>query len=141
MLDADIDIMQASIITPLPGTALFKRLEAEGRLLHTNFPEDWERYNYAEVVHKPGKMSPQEFEKAVHENWDRLYDLKALKKKFMKTLKITKNPLTAAWAFSSNMHLRNFCFETRSEILDVKEVFPELFGNSFSSNFNFKSNL
>ena len=140
MLDSDIDIMQASIITPLPGTALFRRLEAEGRLLHTNFPEDWERYNYAEVVHKPGRMSPEEFEKAVHENWDRIYDLRILKKKFLKTLKVTQNPLTAAWAFSSNMHLRNFCFETRAEILDVRDVFPELFGNSLGSNFNFNSN-
>lgn len=133
MLDADIDIMQASIITPLPGTALFRRFEEEGRLLHTNFPEDWERYNYAEVVHKPGKLSPREFEESVHENWDRIYDLKMMRKKFMKTLKITKNPLTAAWSFSSNMHLRNFVMEGRKEILNVHDEFPELFASGDSS--------
>lgn len=126
ILDADIDIMQASILTPLPGTLLFKRFEAEGRLLHTNFPEDWERYNYAEVVYKPQKMNPEDFEQAVYENWERLYNLKNLKRKFLKTLKITKNPSTAAWAFTSNMHLRNFCFENSKEILDVVDVFPEL---------------
>ena len=126
ILDANIDIMQASILTPLPGTLLFKRFEAEGRLLHTNFPEDWERYNYAEVVYRPQKMSPEDFEQAVYENWERLYNLKNLKRKFLKTLKITKNPSTAAWAFSSNMHLRNFCFENSKEILDVVDVFPEL---------------
>jgi radical SAM superfamily enzyme YgiQ (UPF0313 family) len=127
ILDADIDIMQASILTPLPGTLLFKRFEVEGRLLYTNFPEDWERYNYAEVVHRPQKMSPEDFEQAVYENWERLYNLKNLKRKFLKTLKITKNPSTAAWAFSSNMHLRNFCFENSKEILDAADVFPDLF--------------
>lgn len=128
ILNADIDIIQASILTPLPGTALYKRFEAEGRLLYTNFPEDWERYNYAEVLHKPQKMSVTDYEQAVYENWERLYDLKTLKKKFLNTLKLTKNPTTAAWAYSSNMHMRNFCFEGSKEILHVEDVFPELFG-------------
>jgi len=60
-------------------------------------------------------------------NWERLYNLKTLKKKFLNTLKITKNPTTAAWSYSSNIHMRNFCFEGRAEIIDVAEQFPELF--------------
>jgi radical SAM superfamily enzyme YgiQ (UPF0313 family) len=127
ILNSDIDIMQASILTPLPGTALYNRLRDEGRLLYTNYPDDWERYNYAEVVYKPQRMSPETFEEAVYENWERLYNVKTLKKKFLNTLKLTKNATTAAWAFSSNMHMRNFCFEGRAEILDVKCVFPEIF--------------
>jgi radical SAM superfamily enzyme YgiQ (UPF0313 family) len=127
ILNADIDIIQASILTPLPGTALFRRFEEEGRLLYTNFPQDWERYNYAEVLHKPQKMSVKDYEQAVYESWDRLYDLKTMKRKFLNTLKLTKNPTTAAWAYSSNMHMRNFCFEGRKEILCVEDVFPELF--------------
>lgn len=126
ILNADIDIIQASILTPLPGTELYKRLEAEGRLLHTNFPGDWERYNYAEVVHRPEKMSVEEFEAAVHESWERLYSTTALKKKFLNTLKLTKNPSTAAWALSSNLHLRNFVFEGMKDRLDIKDVFPQL---------------
>lgn len=126
ILDADIDIIQASVLTPLPGTALFKRFEQEDRLLHTNFPEDWERYNYAEVVFKPHKMTPGEFSSSVYENWERLYDLKTLKRKFLRTLKLTNNPTTAAWAFSSNLHLRNFVFEGKKEILQMDEAFPQL---------------
>lgn len=133
ILNADIDIIQASILTPLPGTALFKRFEAEGRLLHTDFPRDWERYNYAEVLHKPQKMDVKDYEAAVYDSWDRLYDLKTMKKKFLNTLKLTKNPTTAAWAYSSNLHLRNFCFEGRKELLRVEEVFPELFNPNLNS--------
>ena len=126
ILETDIDIMQASILTPLPGTDLFKRFEEEGRLLYHDYPRDWERYNYAEVVFKPQKMSPEEFGAAVYHNWEQLYDLKTLKRKFLNTLKLTKNPATAAWAFSSNLHLRNFVFEGNKELLDMKSTFPQL---------------
>ncbi|MCK5079054.1 MAG: B12-binding domain-containing radical SAM protein, partial [Bacteroidales bacterium] len=126
ILDADIDIIQASVLTPLPGTALFKRFEQEGRLLHTNFPEDWERYNYAEVVFQPNKMTPGEFSSSVYENWERLYEIKTLKRKFLRTLKLTNNPTTAAWAFSSNLQLRNFVFEGKKKVLQLDETFPQL---------------
>jgi hypothetical protein len=74
-------------------------------------------------------MTPKEFEQAVQENWSKIYDLKTLRKKFLNTLKFTKNTETAAWAFSSNLHLRNFVFEGNKEFIDVREAFPELFGN------------
>ena len=40
-----VDIIQMTNLTPLPGTKMFERLKAEGRLLATNWPADWERYN------------------------------------------------------------------------------------------------
>lgn len=126
ILNAEIDIMQSTILTPLPGTALYKRFEEEGRLLYTNYPDDWERYNYAEVVFKPQKMSAEEFSTSVYENWDRLYDLKNLKRKFMSTLKLTGNPSTAVWGFNSNLHMRNFVFEGKKEVLSVEAAFPNL---------------
>lgn len=128
ILNSDIDIIQASILTPLPGTDLFKRFEEEGRLLYHDYPSDWERYNYAEVVFKPQKMSPSAFEQVVYENWERLYDVKNLRKKFLNTMKVTKDPVAAAWAFTSNLHLRNFVFEGKKEFIDARETFPELFG-------------
>lgn len=126
ILNADIDIMQATVLTPLPGTELYCRLLSEGRLLYTNYPEDWERYNYTEVVFKPQKMSPQEFSDAAYENWERLYDLKTLKRKFLKTLKLTHNPTAAIWGLTSNLQLRNFVFEGQKEMLDVESAFPSL---------------
>jgi len=126
MLSADIDIMQATILTPLPGTLLYNRFLDEGRLLYTNYPEDWERYNYTEAVFEPQQMSAHDFQQSVQENWERLYDLKTLKRKFLKTMKITKNPGTAAWAFSSNLHMRNLVFESQKEILTMANTFPEL---------------
>jgi radical SAM superfamily enzyme YgiQ (UPF0313 family) len=44
------------ILTPYPGTPLFRQLEREGRLLHRN----WDLYDTAHVVHRPQRMSPEE---------------------------------------------------------------------------------
>jgi radical SAM superfamily enzyme YgiQ (UPF0313 family) len=45
-----------NILTPLPGTKLFKRLEAEGRILH----KDWTKYDTQHVVFSPAGMSADE---------------------------------------------------------------------------------
>lgn len=44
------------ILTPYPGTPLFRQLEAEGRLLH----RDWEKYDTAHVVFLPKHLTPVE---------------------------------------------------------------------------------
>jgi radical SAM superfamily enzyme YgiQ (UPF0313 family) len=44
------------ILTPYPGTPLFRQFEAEGRLLH----RDWEKYDTAHVVFRPKHLSPEE---------------------------------------------------------------------------------
>jgi len=44
------------ILTPYPGTPLFRQFEAEGRLLHRN----WEDYDTAHVVFQPKHLAPDE---------------------------------------------------------------------------------
>lgn len=50
-----IDLPTYHILTPLPGTRLFQRMEEEGRLLH----KDWAEYNGSSVVFKP-RLMPEE---------------------------------------------------------------------------------
>jgi radical SAM superfamily enzyme YgiQ (UPF0313 family) len=45
-----------NILTPLPGTMLFKRLEEEGRILN----RDWSKYDTQHVVFMPARMSPDD---------------------------------------------------------------------------------
>jgi radical SAM superfamily enzyme YgiQ (UPF0313 family) len=44
------------ILTPYPGTPLFRQMEAEGRLQH----RDWTRYDTAHVVFRPRHMTPEQ---------------------------------------------------------------------------------
>jgi radical SAM superfamily enzyme YgiQ (UPF0313 family) len=50
-----IELPTFFILTPLPGTPVFQRMEAEGRLLH----KDWSKYNGATVVFTPKLMTEE----------------------------------------------------------------------------------
>jgi len=45
--ESELDGLNPTILTPLPGTRDFARYEAEGRILFRNYPDDWEKYTLA----------------------------------------------------------------------------------------------
>ena len=46
------------ILTPYPGTQLYRRMQAQGRLLHNN----WDLYDTRHTVFRPSRMSPEQLE-------------------------------------------------------------------------------
>jgi radical SAM superfamily enzyme YgiQ (UPF0313 family) len=66
-----------NILTPFPGTELFKRMEKEGRILH----KDWSRYDTKHVVFQPPKLSPQELEAGYRKIVREVYSFDAIWKK------------------------------------------------------------
>jgi radical SAM superfamily enzyme YgiQ (UPF0313 family) len=57
------------ILTPYPGTPLFRQLEAEGRILHRN----WDRYDTAHCVFRPRHMEPEVLEAGYSWCYERLF--------------------------------------------------------------------
>jgi radical SAM superfamily enzyme YgiQ (UPF0313 family) len=57
------------ILTPYPGTPLFRQLEAEGRILH----RDWDKYDTAHVVFQPKHMTCEELDRGYAWCYDRLF--------------------------------------------------------------------
>ena len=53
LLEANIDALQSTRLTPFPGTPLFEKMDKEGRI----FDKDWSHYDFFHVVHRPLKMS------------------------------------------------------------------------------------
>jgi len=51
--DLEVDMIQVSVLTPLPGTPFFAAME--GRLLDRN----WAHYDYHHVVFQPRRLSPE----------------------------------------------------------------------------------
>jgi radical SAM superfamily enzyme YgiQ (UPF0313 family) len=47
-----------NILTPYPGTAVYRQLKGEGRLL----TENWKYYDHSTVVFRPKNMSPYELQ-------------------------------------------------------------------------------
>lgn len=57
------------VMTPYPGTALFHRMEAEGRLLH----RDWDLYDTRHTVFKPARLTPDQLENGYWHAYERFY--------------------------------------------------------------------
>jgi len=97
-----VDIIQVTNLTPLPGTKMFERFRDEGRLLATNYPDDWERYTFTETVYRPKKMTARELDEAIYElrhaaareNW--------VVKRALRTLIRTRSLTTAGFVLGMN---------------------------------------
>ncbi len=70
-VDAAIDLPRFAVVTPFPNTPLYRRLEAEGRILTRN----WELYDGQHVVFQPARMSPEELRDGVEAAWKHTYSL------------------------------------------------------------------
>ena len=57
------------IMTPYPGTGLYQRMEAEGRLLH----RDWDLYDTRHTVFRPARMSPERLEEGYWKSYQQFY--------------------------------------------------------------------
>ncbi len=64
-----IDLPRYAIATPFPGTGLFRRLKAQGRLLH----QRWDLYDVEHVVFQPRRMSPERLQEGLQWSWRQSY--------------------------------------------------------------------
>ena len=57
-IEQGIETATFHILTPYPGTALYNRLDRQGRILH----RDWDRYDTRHVVYQPARIRPEALE-------------------------------------------------------------------------------
>src|SRR6476661_9720183 len=57
-VEQGIETATFHILTPYPSTALYQRMAAEGRLLHSR----WDLYDTRHVVYRPARLSAEELE-------------------------------------------------------------------------------
>ena len=129
ILNSTIDSFQCTILTPLPGTVLFHRMEAQNRIVLNNYPADWQQYdNTRATLNMPG-MAPAEIESAMHEIWLSLYNKEAMRRKMFRTLWNTRSFMTAYWSYASNHNYGRMFFE------NISDNHP----NGVKSNFEWKN--
>ena len=66
-----VDTIQFSMLTPIPGTRLYKQLDREGRI----FSKDWTLYDAHHVVFEPSKMTPYVLQRETFKAMKRFYTL------------------------------------------------------------------
>ncbi len=74
-VEAQIDLPRFAVVTPFPGTALYQRLESEGRILTRN----WELYDGQHVVFQPAQMSVEELQRGIETAWKHAYSVPSMR--------------------------------------------------------------
>jgi len=80
-VDIGIDLPRFAVITPFPGTGLFHKLEAQGRILHKN----WELYDGQHVVFQPARMSPETLLQGTEAAWKYVYSFPSIARRLRRT--------------------------------------------------------
>ena len=102
--ETGIDGCQFTILTPFPGTRLYDQMRQEGRLLYTDYPRDWARYNAYELVIRPRNMTIHELVRGQQYMYDATSTLRHSFRRGVKTLVNTRSFVNAAINFSWNYY-------------------------------------
>jgi radical SAM superfamily enzyme YgiQ (UPF0313 family) len=103
VLESGIDVMTFGLLTSMPGSQLWKRLDQEGRKIRTNFPEDWVYYNSGHLTHLLDSMSLEDFIDGMQYVYDSLFDKKVLRERAFESRRRTGNSVNSMFAFRINL--------------------------------------
>ncbi len=120
ILHSNIDTYQLGILTPMPGTKIFNEFSAANRIFKNNYPEDWEYYSVEDVTFNPAKMTESELYDEMLKTWSLLYGKKTVTKKFIETLRATKNMEAAVWALSTNISYSSMAVDLPDNPLNIE---------------------
>jgi len=97
-VESQIDLPRFAISTPFPGTALYHRLEREGRVLTRN----WELYDGQHVVFQPARMSVQELQEGTERAWRAAYSVGSIARR------LRGSPASPWVALTANLGYRHY---------------------------------
>jgi radical SAM superfamily enzyme YgiQ (UPF0313 family) len=97
-----IAIARFYILTPIPGTDLYKQYKEEGRLLH----EDYQYYTSTHCVYQPAKMTPDELQESYQWVIDRIYSLPSIIRRTIFNRNFLRHPLLYLYALMVNLDYR-----------------------------------
>jgi len=69
-----VELAYFNVLTPLPGTALFDRYNAAGRI----FDRDWAKYDGKHVVYRPSRMTPEQLQEGFYWANHQFYSLSSI---------------------------------------------------------------
>jgi hypothetical protein len=102
--ESGLDVPWPGLLTPYPGTALFARLKAESRLLFTDFPADWSKYNQTLVV-APKSGQRDEFLNRLQAFVARNFGLGSVLTRAWRTWRYSRSVLRALLVYNLNRSL------------------------------------
>jgi radical SAM superfamily enzyme YgiQ (UPF0313 family) len=74
---SEMEFAQFSLLTPLPGTALFRQFEEEQRIVH----RDWSKYDLGSIVFNHPRLSAERLHFEKNHAWRRFYSIRSMIKR------------------------------------------------------------
>jgi radical SAM superfamily enzyme YgiQ (UPF0313 family) len=97
------------ILTPYPGTPLFRQVETEGRLLH----KDWSLYDTAHVVFRPRHMEPEELQQGYEWLYERLFSHASIWKRRPTDLRAVLPYFAMSYLYKKSNFMWHLLIQTR----------------------------
>lgn len=102
-IESGIDLPRFAVLTPFPGTPLYHRLVAEGRILS----RDWEQYDGQHVVFQPRQMSAAELIAGHERAWRRVYGWSAIARRLWRARNLRPLAISANLGYRFYAHHLN----------------------------------
>jgi radical SAM superfamily enzyme YgiQ (UPF0313 family) len=109
------DSFQTSVLTPLPGTELFDKMKATDRLLYTQFPTDWQRYDYFEPTIRHPVLPTDVLDKEAMKAKRKIYSWPNIIWRSFRTLFRTRNYMATLMLTLNYWHYRNIFLKGREK--------------------------
>ena len=94
-MDNRIDVAHMHLLTPFPGTRLYDRLRAEGRIVDS----DWSKYNLSEAVISHPQMTARELSDGYYWAWREVYKVKNVLKRSLGGIRGLPYRMAANYSF------------------------------------------
>lgn len=127
------DAIHSGILTPFPGTKIFKEYQDLDRLCYENFPEDWKHYNLKSITIKPDyDIDFSLYSSIVKKNILKPYNPVRILFRAIKTYTRTQNIIITLNCFSVNIKYRNyFLNKTDSKLLRFHDFLNNILGENW----------
>lgn len=104
VLDLKLPWPRFYIMTPMPGTVLYKEYKEQGKLLH----EDYTKYNGSVCVHKPENISPEKLTEMYWWLYKEVYSYKNIIRRIILRKDFFTNYKFFLFALMVNIHYKKF---------------------------------
>jgi radical SAM superfamily enzyme YgiQ (UPF0313 family) len=98
-----VDFLNVLILTPLPGTRLWDKMEEEGRILSNRFPEDWKYFTLTLPVGRYKNFSREEILGELETCVRRFYSVRGIVRRVARSLLLREHPFLV---FAGNLSYR-----------------------------------
>lgn len=122
VLENEIDAVQLSLETPLPGTAFYKQMQEESRLLLTDYPNDWRHYTIFEPVFRMSGMTPVDAYEGLLEAYAEVSSFRSSLLRGLKTFRNTRSLFSTGISFSWNYQAYKTISNTRTPLVEREKA-------------------